>query len=80
MHDGKRDPPRIPGGSNKNTGREFLGGSHPIAVQRPMPDREVGGMVSALTRQMMATDARWADASVHRTAPGERVHANNSPN
>jgi hypothetical protein len=46
------------GRSNKNTGREFLGGSHPIAVQRPMPDREVGSMVSALTRQMMATDAR----------------------
>ena len=44
-----------------------------------MPDREVGGMVAALTRQMMATDAQWADASVHRTAPGERDHATNSP-
>jgi hypothetical protein len=42
----------------RTTGREFLGGSHPIAVQRPMPDREVGGLVAALTRQLMAADAR----------------------
>jgi len=46
------------GGSNKNNRTRIPRTYHPIAVQRPMPDREVGGLVSALTRQMMAADAR----------------------
>jgi len=62
MHDGKRTHHGFRGieqeQQDANSSEVPPQWYHPIAVQRPMPDREVGGLVSALTRQMMAADAR----------------------
>jgi hypothetical protein len=44
-----------------------------------MPDREVGGMVSALTRQMMGHRCPVGRRISAPDRPGERVHATNSP-